>query len=191
MRRVRRARRFKKSNNSRSFKFVRHYYIGTINSAAAVPVFGSIATALSFLPNSSEFTNLFDEYKITKLQLSFTPIKIQNNVDVAYTVPDFLTFVDKDDSAIPISINEFLQSPGMRLSTANRRHYQTLIPKFAATVYNTAITSGYGSRTGWLDCANPDIPHYGLKYYMGPSAIASAFSMQVFAKVTLLCRGVR
>lgn len=178
-------------NNSRTYTFTRSYFAGQIVSAAALPVFGSLFFTLGNLPNSSEFTSLFDEYRVGKLTFNFVPIKLQGNIDAAYSCPELFTIVDKDDSTVPSSINEFLQSPSMRIVSSSRRFRRYFYPKFASSMYVSAVSTGYGARNGWVDCTNSDVPHYGLKYMMNPSTIASAFIYQVFVTATVKFRGVR
>lgn len=191
-RRARRARRYKITRPiGRSHVFVRAAFFSTITSAAAVPVFGGYQFALTDLPNSSEFTNLFDEYMIAKVSVMFMPNKLTLNTNTAITTPYFLTVIDKDDAATPSSVNDLVQYPNCRFTSGNKRLVLTFKPRHTFNLYNGGVTDGYATRQGFIDCSNAGVPHYGVKFALEQSATASAYQYAVWVRYTIICRGVR
>lgn len=188
-RRVRRTRRVPRPLG-RSQRFLRTSYLGTIAPGASAPTYDAYDFKLSDLPDYTEFTNLFDEYYIYKISLMFIPMRTQLNTNPASTVPWFIYAVDKDDSAPVTSYDALLQYPAVKITQMTKKVYVTFRPRFSSVVYNTAVTSGYGSRTGWLDCSNASIPHFGFKYGID-SATLNQYQYVVWCKYTILCRGVR
>lgn len=205
-------RRFRKAGAKRTnlsnagiHYFRRRYVVANITSStSAVGVQTNAAGAMTFsmagLPNATEFTALFDQYKIMKVKLDFIPFGDTVNLPIstmtgttALTSPGgpLITAIDYDDNLIPGAASDLLQYQASKVTPVPKRLKMSLRPKFATEVYRSGIATGYGARSGWLDCANSDIPHYGVKYWMNaPSASSSSFSYQVWAEVTIACKGV-
>jgi len=175
----------------RSHRFVRGVLLGTVSSAAAATTYAAYSFALSDVPNYTEFTNLFDEYRISKVILTFVPQCMTTTSNPIYTTSWLIYVVDKDDASTPTSYTSLQEYPKHKVLSANRRFYVSFRPRFSTEVYASPATTGYGSRTGWLDCSNAGIPHYGFKLAMGLSGTAGAFSYAVFAKYVIDCHGVR
>lgn len=185
--------------------FRRRYVVANIvatTSGAGVQsnAAGAMSFALSSLPNATEFTALFDQYKIMKVKLDFIPFGDNVNLPIStmsgangLVSPGgpLVTAIDYDDNNVPGTAADLIQYQASRVTPIPKRLKMTLRPKFATEVYRSAIATGYGARTGWLDCANSDIPHYGVKYYMNaPSALNSSFSYQVWAEVYIAVKNV-
>lgn len=185
--------------------FRRRYVVANITSTTSGAgvqsnAAGAMSFSLSGLPNASEFTALFDQYKIMKVKLDFIPFGDNVNLPIstmsganALVSPGgpLITAIDYDDSNVPTAASDLLQYQASRVVPVPKRLKMTLRPKFAIEVYRSTVATGYGARSGWLDCANPDIPHYGVKYYMNaPSALNSSMTYQVWATVFIGCKGV-
>lgn len=184
--------------------FKRRYVVANITaSTSAVGIQTNAAGALTFslsaLPNSSEFTSLFDAYKVMKVSLDWLPFGDSVNLPIStmtgtsslmFPGGPLITVVDYDDAGTPAAASDLLQYQTAKVTPVPRRHKMSLRPKFAIDV-NNGMSTGYGPRSGWLDTAYPGIPHYGVKYYLNaPSASSSSFTYQVWATVTIACKGV-
>lgn len=205
-RRVRRAgaKRTNLSGNGLHY-FKRRYVVANITATTSgAGIRSDAAGAMSFnlnsLPNSSEFTTLFDQYKIMKVRLRFIPFGDSVNLPISTMSGSnglvspggpLVTAIDYDDSVVPGSAADLLQYQASRVTPIPKPLSMTIKPKFATEVYRSAIATGYGARSGWLDTTNSDVPHYGVKYYMNaPSALSSSFTYQVWAEVYLALKGV-
>lgn len=209
VRRPRRARRAgaKRTNLSGTglHYFKRRYVVANVTaSTSGVGVRSDAAGALSFnlnaLPNSSEFTSLFDQYKIMKVKLRWIPFGDSVNMPIATMTGTsslvspggpLITVIDYDDNTAPTAAADLLQYQTSKVTPIPKPLSMTIRPKFATEIYRSAVSTGYGARSGWLDTASSDIPHYGVKYYMNaPSALSSSYTYQVWAEVTLALKGV-
>lgn len=125
---------------------------------------------LSAIPSVSEFTSLYDQYRIRKIVMTFYPrynSHGSNDYTATFTqIPSWVSAIDLDDSTTPTSANELLQYPGAKLHPWNRPFKRVIYPRSAMAMYSGAFTS-YGSAPGkqWLDCASDGILYYGLKMY--------------------------
>jgi len=173
------------------YRFVRSAYVTTLSSLAAATSYFAFSFKLSDLPNYTEFTQLFDEYKISKLQYKFLPGALTQNTLTTIATPTFMYAIDKDDATVPTSLDTLLQYPGVKIRNMDRGFTVSFVPRVAATFYNTAVTSAYGSTVHYLDAANDGVPHYGIHGGFGRSLIAGAYTYDVYVKVWVHCRGVR
>lgn len=178
--------------------FVRKFQISNINlGTAGALITGGISTKLSQLPNASEFQNLFDAYRIDLVTVRFDWTRNTADLSGASVVgaPIMYNVIDKDDENPPANVNTCLEYQTCRLHNfADRSTFsRSYIPAIAKTVFNTALTSGYGrEQRAWLDVASPDIPHYGMKYAVSAST-SNVNAGEIIVTVTLKfsCRDTR
>lgn len=140
------------------------YYSGSISGSTVLDTFGATAFALNLCPNYTEFTTLFDMYKICAVKVSYMPRANSAEVGTNQGLVKFFTVVDYDDSNNPTSINELLQYESLKTTNTTKDHNRYLKPKLAKALYQSAVSTAYGATRGWIDCENPGVPHYGLKY---------------------------
>lgn len=167
----------------------------------------SYYVALQDLPNYTEFTNLYDQYKIVGVKFRIVPFSVSPATGGAVTSTAaqpscmFHMVVDNDDASKPTAseagISELRQCPGYR--SVNPYLYQRkgitryFKPRVATAAYNGAF-AGYKSDTfGWCDCGNPGIQGYGLKGVVETisGGAANLLWFKVEAKVYLVFRHPR
>lgn len=121
------------------------------------------------IPNSNDFTLLFDSYRIDSVDLSLHFTSTADSVGGApqLSVPTIYAVVDQDDAVAPTNVTTVLQYGTCKpyFFNANtgfiKRRVQTYV---AASLFNTALSTGYSPRTRqWVDCDNSAVPQYGLK----------------------------
>lgn len=120
---------------------------------------------LSQMPNYSEFTSLFDKYKICKIV--YTLMFQQNTAPMNgnSVLPLIHICSDDDDATVPSSLTELQQRANCKrrvLGNTVMIKY-TFRPKIAAAIYNTALSTGYAIKSGYINTDYPDVPHYGIK----------------------------
>lgn len=120
------------------------------------------------LPSVTEFQNLFDRYRIVKAVVTFKLTSNPDNIDTSVAFyPTLWYYVDYDDiDTVGLTFIREVQGVKRRVLQPNREVKIVVRPKPLQTVYNTAIASGYSIPRGkspWIDLANVDVPHYGLK----------------------------
>lgn len=120
------------------------------------------------LPSVSEFQNLFDRYRIMKAVVTFKLTSNPDNIDTSVAFyPTLWYYVDYDDlDTVGLTFIREVQGVKRRVLQPNREVKIVLRPKPLAAVYNNVLTTGYSIPRGkspWIDLANVDVPHYGLK----------------------------
>lgn len=158
---------------------------------------GALTFALSSLPSSTDYTSLFDQYKITGVKLDFIPFGDTVNLPITSMTGSsslispggpLILAPDYDDATTPATASLLLEYQSCKVIPVPKRHRMYVRPKFAMEVYN-GVSSAYGARSGWLDCANSNVAHYGVKYYMNaPSVASSSFTYQVWATMYFACK---
>jgi len=142
---------------------------------------------LSNLVNVTDFTNLYDMYKINKIQLMLEPVFDQtavSNVVGAIAIRSKKVRVVHDYNS-----NDALTDEDEYLEYANCKSYSplrtikiTLYPKLNNKVEGNLGTDAYtsfNSNKVWLNIANANVPHFGLKVFI-PEDISSAEGLQLF-----------
>lgn len=192
---VKRSRRTRVSRGVRSapmtgFNFRRSYSIAVTTSSGFH--YGATAFALNTLPNFAEFTSLFDQYRIKKVQMNFVwrssgMSQIETGIHNLAGMPIMYSVIDNDDATVPTNIQEIQQYQNHRttyFSSVKRVKRLSLAPRTLNTIYRTGATSAYalGKRNQWLDMSATDIPHYGLKWAIdvpqsGGAAVEATFDI--------------
>lgn len=147
-----------------------HNYTGISFSAGATNTYGKLTFRLDDVPNYTEFTNLFDSFRIKRIKVMFIPT---SNVSLSPdTAPNdvfksteyanrLFTVLDFNDDTVPTTIDELRQYDTCRMSPNNVIHKRYFQPK-----YNATVTAGsYQAKGQWLQCdTSADVVHYGIKY---------------------------
>ena len=132
---------------------------------------------LSRLPNYSEFTALFDAYKITGIKLRIIPRYSNSDLNVlegnTYMPKPMYITADQDDITVGASWTEVdaMQNEATRIIPviSNNGSPVTMYLKVKPqTVLQTNLGAGLSTATagqfsGWIDTVQPDVVHYGLK----------------------------
>lgn len=130
---------------------------------------GQITFALSEVPNYSEFTALFERYRLTGVALRYRLTRTDDSTaSLKGYIPTLVAVKDYDDSSTPTSFNELCQYPQAKtmVFASDKTYYRQFIrPACQTATYRTALSTGYSpSWTTWIATVNPDVPHYGMKY---------------------------
>lgn len=157
------------SQKNHYFRRRTYFNITTATGAYA----GGNSFSLSDVPASTEFTSLFDQYRINCVVFTIVnranvrdqlPSPDQTGMPILYYV------VDNDDVTAPTraELQEYSQTKTFYYTADKRACRIKLFPKVTNTVFRTGATSAYAvsMKKQWLDCAYPDIPHYGLKWFL-------------------------
>lgn len=162
---------------------------------------------LNKLPNYSEFDTLYDRYMITTVVVKFQLI---SNPDATYFpgsnttanadnwYPKLWYVADYDDDTTPTSLDEFKQYAKTKhvVLRPNKEIKVVVKPAINIQTYRTATTTGYAPKwKQWVDIAQTDIPHYGLKYWIDLNGITALAAQNMSVRVERLyyftCKDVR
>jgi len=129
---------------------------------------GSRTFALSELPVSSDFTNLFDQYRIMGVSMQCIPNVNSSFVGTPTSYSIFHYAVDETDSTPPASKTELFQVAGRKtVNTQGVNQFSIrLKPKASQTYWQGLTASGYGTASSgsWVNTSSPGVQHYGLKW---------------------------
>lgn len=157
------------------------------------------------LINHAEFDALYDRYRIdyvmVKLQLQNNPDadRYLNNdavINECNFYPKLWWIKDYDDGAVD-TLNEFKQRSGVkcRVLRPNTTVTIKLKPAILAQLYRTVTTTGYAPKWGqWIDMAQVDVPHYGLKWILdlnGRNNPEQVWVIHVEQMIHFTCKDVR
>lgn len=160
---------------------------------------------LSDLYTYSEFTSLFDKYKLTRaivmIQMISNPNATWqtntgggvNNTNNFY--PRMWYIADHDDSATT-TIAAIKERVGVKscVMQPNKIKKISVKPACAVQLYRTATTTGYGPKFNqYIDMAQSDVPHYGLKCVFDPMGLdpAGTYSFRYEWKLYFTCKDVQ
>lgn len=173
---------------------------GPTNPAAS-DMFFSLYFQLGDLPQVSTFSALFDAYRINAVKVTFSPVTNTQSVATttsagatsAAVTQDLETVIDYDDSTVLTAETDLFQYESYKTTPFNRIHSRYLKPKLSEVVYKTSgALMGYGQAHKWVDIANTDVAHYGIKGYCkswGSANLQQQWRVKV--KMYLECKQVR
>jgi hypothetical protein len=136
-------------------------------NAAGLDTLAAFKFRLSDLTNSTEFTNLFDEYRIVKVELTFRWDHAPATVGAALNlgVPPFYTVVDYDDASTPAVITDLFQYESCKMWDLSKGPAVVVVhPKISTAAYGAGVFTSYTNTRSWVDNASPSVDHYGAKY---------------------------
>lgn len=142
----------------------------------------SLNSRLNFVENPSDFTNLYDRYKIVGVKVTFNNQISEATAGGAQVLPLLTYAVDYDDLNPP-SESQMRQKQDVKrkVLTANKPVSIYYKPKKLLTVADLATTSNAViTNVGWNNCDFPGINHGGLKFYLSNlySGIPATTSVQ-------------
>ena len=133
----------------------------------------SLAFALSDLPNYSEFTALFDRYRIRGVSIKLIPQGTQSTAaagsnswvgQICHSVTDYddNTNFAASDAGLNL-MRQYESYQCKQLSTQKLKYY--VKPRVAIATYGGSVFTSYGNvRDLWIDAASTGVPHYGKKF---------------------------
>lgn len=148
--------------------YKRMYDGGTIvGNALYNPYVNGFNYKFSNLPNYTEFTALYDQFRINYVVTKWY-LKIDPSAQTAATAsfPRMYYCVDADDDAPPTNINELRNHGRTRMVIMNPNRPVTIKfrPSVLIQAYEGATTTAYIPKwKQFVDCADFATPHYGLK----------------------------
>ncbi len=145
-------------------------------SSTSVEVDAAAVFHLNDLPDYSEFTNLFDQYRIKSIEVWLIPRS--NEQFTASDNPGLLaSAVDYDDSST-VSRSGLLEYSNVLESNGLNGHYRKFVPAAAVPAYN-GVTPGFTSVSSpWVDAAYPGVEHYGFKAAISATGSVYTFDLQ-------------
>lgn len=128
----------------------------------------NLTVTLDKLPNYTDFTTLFDSYRITGVEYRIIPhfnVAAVNTGISNTQVARLVTVVDKDDDTNLSGLTAAMQYASMEESLLDKERKRYFQPLPTVQVFRSNTSTGYQSPDGptWIDMAQVDVPHYCAK----------------------------
>lgn len=173
------------------YKFSRSFDLGNLGSSAADQGY-AWPFSLNQLPAASEFTTLFDKYRITSVELTFSLARERGGSGNDLIWPAMFLFMDDDDAAIPTSKTSVLERMSVqRVSFAPTR--QTISVKISPRWIQSrgGISTNIAPASTWLDMSTPAVQHYGVKAWIDYYNTGTPTVISVSGVMHFECNNVR
>lgn len=150
-----------------TYRTVRTVNVGAITAIATDSGVGRLFK-LNSLPNVTEFTNLFDQYRIVMVEAEYVFSTHILSSQARY--PRIAFAVDYSDAGNPTSESDVLQyqnAEAFQFGQVKHTFKRVFKPRAALAAYQGAFT-GYGtaSPNQWFDTNNAGIEYYGTKEWI-------------------------
>jgi len=137
---------------------------GILTSTSLAAGFYAFQFVLQDIPDSSQFTSIFDQYRLTRVDVRVIPMTQHALPAGSSAISMCWVATDFDDSAAPSSVaqvqnysNALAISPGSGTMFSFKPMIETAVQQSGG-----AIVAG-GVAEPWLNCSQPNIPHFGVK----------------------------
>lgn len=139
------------------------YLPGTISGSLGV----GYAYNFNFLPASTEFTNLFDSYKITCVVHRFTLCTDpgQQSIGASFGMPRMTYTIDQDDAATPLTLDSVREHGRARTKWLRPGQTTSIVIRPSVNTSADGYATASPKRSPWIDFAHVNIPHHGLKVF--------------------------
>lgn len=175
-------------------------------AGALVPVYSSFGYQFSLvsLPNLTDFTTLFDSYRIKSVKVVITPYSTSVGTtfsgapNASSDASCLLHYcIDNDGTgtgptAAEAGIQDLQQRMGYKVKRliADKPIKITLKPRYAQSAYVSGVSTGYtqGDPTNWIDLSYSTMPHYGIIGVVEgftPNATTATIPLRIETKYTL------
>lgn len=166
------------------------------------------AYQFDMLQQSSEFSELFDNYKITMIELRIQLLNVPSATTVLNGQGTGLPFnptnwypkvwyvIDHDGgSTETLGTMRERQGVRCRILQPNKDIVIRFRPKVNTLTYKTATTQGYAPKSIKLDMADASVPHYGVNMVFDSNGLDPSdsypFKFRIERKFFFQCMGVR
>jgi len=127
---------------------------------------------LNSLPNSSEFTSLYDTYRIDMVECiwELTPVFTMGaTTKTSSIMPVIMAWPDYDNATAPASLavaDQIAQVERLQLSEARPSVRRSIRPKLQLGVAGGPVNQGANQSSQFLDMTYDGIVHYGVKFWI-------------------------
>lgn len=181
------------------------YHMGRISAGSSLSVVSNAAGGakrnfyfkLQDVINTTEFTSLYDQYKVLEHRMTFYPTANFNSLTniTGGAVGQFITPVyyriDYDDVGTPASIDELLEASAMKVVNYGKVFTIAYVP--SCNIQSATATTGMSvkSNSRWFDCADNTAIHQGVKLVAADMNIGAVQIYNVVHSIVLAFKGQR
>lgn len=155
--------------------------------------FGGTGIYTDNLPNTSEFTNLFENWRLAGVTVRIdTPLGISNSLTNPGTLMPLILYAPDYNDGTGVSRTDLLQYPQLKVHNFYKEGYTPLMfelnPVPLRDIAGSGVLTSYSpmAKAPWLRTADFTTPHYGVKFFFdffGANTSTSGLPFQV----TIFC----
>lgn len=141
------------------------------------------------LPDLTDFTNLFDQWRLKKVLVRFDIAAGYNNSASTPVIMPNIWYVSDYDDPQDLSLNNMLQYPQVQVHNFYKNGYEplqvSLSPKPLRDVAGAGISTGYGPMpvAPWLRTSDMTLPHYGMKFALDWMGKVQSAQIQIVVSI--------
>lgn len=162
-----------------------YYFVDTVQNTEN---YDGWAFCLSDVPDYTEFTELFEYYRITGVRIRYTFNGTNATLPIGNSyafMPTIMYAADTNDST-PETRNDLMQHNGVSFKTLNRPGNVFVKPRTQVMMYEGVAGTGYAEGSmKWINTSDPNVPHYGWKYSINGD-LEGGMGAQNIGKVTFM-----
>nr|QTE03412.1 MAG: capsid protein [Phoenicopteridae CRESS-DNA-virus sp.] len=171
-RRYKRSFRRKGRNSPKLFHVKRAGQVSVVTTTATIDYTASGFFRLSDVFASTDFTGLFDHYRINCVVLKFIPDQgghpdgsWSNRTPPVMYNPQFHWAIDYNDNN-PVPTNQLVEYQSYKTRPFTRPITIKVFPRASQPIWISSISTGYASaaRKTWIDTASANVGHYAIKF---------------------------
>lgn len=179
------------------FKRFVAYKVTLLGNDTVPGVLGGTSFSLADVPNTNEFTALFDQYKLAGVAYRWVvnkdPMFSTTGTAVTRLYPRIVWVHDYDDANSP-TLNDLYQYPNMKefyfSDSRQTTRWYFLRPAKSLVGFEGTTNSFYApDRKHWIDMASTGVPHFGLKY--GTEGQFNGINVTLQCRYYLMMKNVR
>jgi len=140
-----------------------------ITTTGLVANFGVFNFSLNDLPNYTEFTTLFDLYKIERIEIEWTPeyTELTDASVLSSAVNVYFNSAIDPAGNTPASVDDVLQYRSLHSTAITKMHKRDFVPAY--------LMDGIIPTSAYISCASPSSNLYGLVYGIPATGVAMTF----------------
>lgn len=141
------------------------------------------------LPDVTDFSNLFDQWRLKKVIVRFDFAAGYNNSASTPIIMPSVWYVSDYDDPNSLSLTNMLQYPQVQVHNFYKNGYEplqvSLSPKPLRDVAGAGVSTGYGPMpvAPWLRTADMSLPHYGMKFALDWMGKSQSSQVQMIASI--------
>lgn len=159
----------RRMRNPNIYHFKRKFFVvDNYAVTAGSDLKAGLSFSLGQLPDFTDFTSLYDQYRINKVVVKLIPKVTQAVLEggvamLNQNLQQVHSAIDYDDVTAPNSISDLTQYQNHRMSRGNQIHTRVFVPKALTTI--GAVSSAPKAKQ-WLDTSTSGIQHRGMKLFI-------------------------
>jgi hypothetical protein len=128
---------------------------------------GVIQMTLGTLPNSSEFTNLFDQYMFEKITVRFRNARTTVPTGAGEAFPHIAFAIDYNDGTSPTTQADVLQYDTCKIHQFAEGGARTVQVSYRPRIAQSSASGNYSTDGNtWVNTSDTSAVWYGLKYFL-------------------------